>query len=93
MVLVDKKIFSGGIAMLAVGGIILFYLNSSIPAGQAGMTEEEILELMVKEQENRDMNTLAGILAGVGFLLILISFGARRRSKGSPKKEEKKPAS
>ena len=93
MVLVDKKILSGGIAMLAVGGAILIYLNLSIPAGQAGMTEEEIIDLMVREQENRDMNTLAGILSGVGFLLILISFGARRRSKGSPKKEEKKPLS
>jgi dolichol kinase len=93
MVLLDKKIFSGGIAMLVVGGIILIYLNSMVPAGQAGMTEEEILDLMVKEQENKDMNTLAGILFGVGFLLVLISFGARRRSKGSPKKEEKKPVS
>ena len=91
MFLVDKKILSGGIAMLVVGGIILLYLNSVVPAGQVGMTEEEILELMIKEQENQDMNTLAGILFGVGFLLVLISFGARRR-KGSAKKEEKKPA-
>ncbi len=91
MFLVDKKILSGGIAMLIVGGVILLYLNSVVPAGQAGMTEEEILELMIKEQENQDMNTLAGILFGVGFLLVLISFGARRR-KGSAKKEEKKPA-
>ena len=30
-------------------------------------------------------------LIGVGFLLVLISFGARRR-KGSAKREEKKPA-
>ena len=91
MFLIDKKILSGGIAMLVVGGIILLYLNSVVPAGQAGMTEDEILELMIKEQENQDMNTLAGILFGVGFLLVLISFGARRR-KGSAKKEEKKPA-
>ncbi|MDH3501746.1 MAG: hypothetical protein OEL69_04480 [Nitrosopumilus sp.] len=93
MVLLDKKIFSGGIVLLIVGGIILIYLNSMIPVGQAGMTEEEILDLMIKEQENKDMNTLAGILFGTGFLLVLISFGARRRNKGSPKKEEKKPMS
>ena len=93
MVLVDKRILSGGIAMLIVGGIILVYLNASIPIGQTGMTEEEILDLMQKEQENEDMTTLAGILFGVGFLLVLISFGARRKSKGSAKKEEKKPAS
>lgn len=92
MVLIDKKILSGGLAMLVVGGIILVIINSSIPVGQPGMTEEEILDLMIKEQEHQDMNTLAGILFGVGFLLILISFGARRRTKGSAKKEEKKPA-
>lgn len=91
MVLVDKKILLGGIAMLIVGGIILVYLNSAVPVGQSGMTEEEILDLMVKEQENQDMNTLAGILFGVGFLLVLISFGARR-NKDSAKKVEKKPA-
>jgi len=91
MVLVNKKILSGGIVMLVVGGIILIYLNSVVPVGQSGMTEEEILDLMVKEQENQDMNTLAGILFGVGFLLVLISFGARR-NKDSAKKVEKKPA-
>ena len=31
---------------------------------------------------------LSGILVGVGFLLVLISFGARRK-KGSAKKTEK----
>lgn len=89
--LVDKKILGGGLAMLAVGLVLLVVINSSVPAGQAGMTEEEIIDLMIKEQENKDMNTLAGILTGVGFLLVLISFGARRKSKGSAKKEEKKP--
>lgn len=77
--------------MLIVGGVILLYLNSTVPVGQAGMTEDEILELVVKEQENKDMNTLAGILFGVGFMLVLISFGARRKNKGSPKKQEEKP--
>jgi len=36
------------------------------------------------------MNTLAGILFGVGFLLVLISFGARRKNKGNPTKMEEK---
>ena len=78
--------------MLVVGMILLVIINSSIPAGQSGMTEEEIIDLMIKEQENKNMNTLASILTGVGFLLVLISFGARRKSKGTAKKEEKKPA-
>jgi hypothetical protein len=91
LVLVDKKILAGGLAMLIVGMVLLASINSSIPAGKSGMTEEEIIDLVTKEQENKDMNTLASILAGVGFLLVLISFGARRKSKGAVKKEEKKP--
>ena len=88
--IVDKKILVGGIAMLVVGIIIMINLNAAMPVGQSGMTEEEVIDLMTKQQENQDMTTLAGILIGIGFMLILISFGARRR-KGSPKKEEKKP--
>ena len=88
---VDKKILAGGIAMLIVGIIIMINLNAAMPVGQSGMTEEEILDLMTKQQENQDMTAFAGILIGVGFLLILISFGARRKRKDSPEKEEKKP--
>ena len=88
---VDKKILAGGIAMLIVGIIIMINLNATMPVGKSGMTEEEIIDLMTKQQENQDMTTLAGILIGIGFMLILVSFGARRRRKGSPEKEEKKP--
>jgi ABC-type Fe3+ transport system permease subunit len=90
LILVDKKILGGGLVMLVVGMVLLTSINSSIPAGKSGMTEEEIIDLVTKEQENKDMNTLASILAGIGFLLVLISFGARRKSKGTAKKEEKK---
>jgi len=89
-VLVDKKIFAGGMAMLIIGTIIMINLNLTMPIGHAGMTNEEIIDLMMKQKENQEKNTLVGILIGIGFMLILISFGARRR-KGSPKKEEKKP--
>ena len=89
--LVDKKIFAGGITMLIVGIIIMINLNAAMPVGQSGMTEEEILDLMTKQQENQDMTTFAGILIGIGFMLILVSFGARRKRKDSPEKEEKKP--
>ncbi|GBL42486.1 hypothetical protein LBMAG54_11910 [Nitrosopumilaceae archaeon] len=89
--LVDKKILAGGITMLVVGIIIVININATMPVGQSGMTEEEVIDLMTKQQENKDMNNLAGILIGIGFLLILISFGAKRRRKDSPKKEEKKP--
>jgi ABC-type Fe3+ transport system permease subunit len=89
--LVDKKICAGGIAMVTVGIIIMINLNTTMPVGQSGMTEEEIIDLMTKQQEHQDMNTLSGILIGIGFMLILISFGARRRRKGSLEKEVKKP--
>ena len=89
--LVDKKILVGGIAMLVVGMVLISIINSSTPAGRAGMTEDEVIELMIAEEENRNMNTLASILTGVGFLLVLISFGARRKRSGAAKKEEKKP--
>ena len=87
----DKKIFAGGITMLVVGIIIVININATMPVGQSGMTDEEVIDLMTKQQENKDMNNLAGILIGIGFMLILISFGAKRRRKDSPKKDEKKP--
>ena len=31
-------------------------------------------------------------MIGIGFLLILISFGARKKKKGGAKRTEKKPA-
>jgi len=77
--------------MLIVGITLTVIISATMPAGQVGMTEEEIFDLMVAQQETQDYNTLSGILIGIGFLLVLISFGARRR-KGSAKKEEKKPA-
>lgn len=78
--------------MVVVGISISLYLNSVLPTGTSGMTDEETLELLVKQQENQDMNTLAGILIAIGFMLALISFGARRK-KGGAKKVEKKLAS
>ena len=91
MVLVDKKMLLGGLAMVIAGIILTVSISASMPAGQVGMSEEEVFDLMVAQQEIQDYNTLSGILIGIGFLLVLISFGARRR-KGSVKKVEKKSA-
>ena len=88
LILVDKKMLIGGLAMMIVGIILTININAAMPAGQTGMTEEEIIDLMIAQQETQDYNTLSGILIGIGFLLVLISFGARRK-KGSAKKEEK----
>lgn len=92
MVLVDKRILFGGIAILVAGIVLSIYLNSVMPVGTAGMPEEEKFDLIVRQQENQDLTNLAGILIGIGFLLVLISFGARRKRKGGQKKIEKKPA-
>jgi ABC-type Fe3+ transport system permease subunit len=89
LVLVDKKMLIGGLVMVVVGIILSVSISASMPVGQTGMTEEEVIDLLTAQQETQDFNTLSGILMGVGFLLVLISFGARRR-KGSVKKEEKK---
>jgi len=80
----------GGLAMVIVGIILTVSINASMPTGQTGMTEEEVIDLLIAQQETQDYNTLSGILIGIGFLLALISFGARRK-KGSAKKQEKKP--
>ena len=90
--LVDKKILTGGVTMIAVGIALSAILGEATPIGQGGMTAEEQLEFLMAEQQNTDSKTLSGILIGVGFLLVLISFGARRKKKGGAKKTEKKPA-
>ena len=89
LVLVDKKMLIGGLSMIIVGIMLSVSISASMPLGQAGMTEEEVIDLRIAQQETQDYNTLSGILIGIGFLLVLISFGARKR-KGSVKKEEKK---
>ena len=90
--LVDKKILAGGIAMIAVGIAFSAMLTDMTPIGREGMTDEQIAEFLLEERENEDFTTLAGLLVGLGFLLVLISFGARRKRKGGAKKTEKKPA-
>ncbi len=89
--LVDKKILVSGIAMIAVGISISLYLTAIMPIGITGMSDEETLDLLLKQRENQDLNTLTGILIAVGFMLVLISFGARRKRKSGAKKVEKKP--
>jgi len=77
--------------MMVAGISISLYLISILPVGTTGMSEEETIDLLIAQQENQDYNTLSAILIGIGFMLILISFGARRKRKDSTKKIEKKP--
>tara|TARA_Y100001949_G_scaffold159528_1_gene150482 strand:+ start:74 stop:334 length:261 start_codon:yes stop_codon:yes gene_type:complete len=80
-----------GAVMIVVGITIFWYLAESTPIGKSDMTEDEKLNLLIEERENSDYRSLSGILIGFGFLLLLISFGARRKRKGGAKKIEKKP--
>ena len=90
-VLIDRRLLAGGIAMLAVGVSLSAYIGSLSPTAEPGITEEEALELIERQREVQDMGTLAGIMAGIGMLLVIVSFGARRRKKGS-KDIRKKPS-
>ena len=82
----------GGVIMIILGISISWYLTESAPIGKADMTDDEKLNLILAERENSDYRLLSGILIGFGFLLILVSFGARRKRKGGAKKIEKKPS-
>ena len=90
--LIDKKMLISGVIMIIIGITISWYLEESVPVGKADMTEDEKLNLILAERENSDYRLLSGILIGFGFLLILVSFGARRRRKGGVEKIEKKPS-
>jgi len=81
-----------GVMMIIVGITISWYLTEITPIGKTGMTEEEKINLLLAERENSDYRILSGLLIGFGFLLILISFGARRKREGGAKKIEKKPS-
>ena len=88
--LIDKKLLIGGAVMIVIGFTISWYLAESAPIGKANMTDDEKLNLILAERENSDFRSLSGILIGFGFLLILISFGARKKREGGAKKIEKK---
>ena len=92
MLLIDKRMIIVGIIMIIAGTVILLHLTEITPIGKTGMTEDEKLNLLLAERENSDYRTLSGILIGIGFLLVLISFGARRKRKDGAKKIEKKPS-
>ena len=89
--LIDKRMLIGGVMMIMIGISISWYLTESAPIGKADMTEDEKLNLLLAERENSDYRLLSGILIGFGFLLTLVSFGARRKRKGGAEKIEKKP--
>ena len=78
----DKRVFFAGIAILAVGITVSLYLNSIIPLGKPGMTDAEISQFYQDEATYTSLSTLFQIVAGLGFFLLLISIGLKRKQKG-----------
>ena len=78
----DKRIFFAGIVTLAVGITISLYLNSIIPLGKPAMTDAEISQFYLDEATDTSLSMLFQIVAGIGFLLLIISFGLKRKQRG-----------
>ena len=78
----DRRIFFAGIVTLAVGITISLYVNSIIPLGKPGMTDAEISQFYLDEATDTSLAMLFQIVAGIGFLLLIISFGLKRKQKG-----------
>jgi len=74
---------------MIIVGIMITFTYSDQPIGQSGMSEEEVIDLLIAEDQNQAYQMLSGILIGVGFLLVLISFGARRKKDSATRKEKK----
>ena len=89
----DKRIFSAGIAMLAVGIVASVYLNQTYPvARQGGMSEEDARLLEEAQINYNGLSNLFHIIAAIGFFIMLISFGLKRKKGGAGKIIIQKPA-
>jgi len=88
---VDKRIFSLGIVLLIAGIIVRLYLNSTYPVGKTGMSEEETILLLQNQATNHAMSDLFSIIAALGFFILLISFGLKRKKGDAGKIIIQKP--
>lgn len=89
----DKRVFALGISMLVAGFSFYGYLNENVPTGKADMSEEEINALHQAEVINAGLSNIAGLVGGLGFFIVLISIGIKRRKKGGEGKTiTQKPA-
>ena len=78
----DKRVFALGIAMLAIGGVVWFYFNNTIPMATPGMSQDELNSFYQAESLNMGLRDISGMIAGLGFFITLISVGLKRRQKG-----------
>lgn len=78
----DKRIFFAGVTMFTVGLLLVAYLSNTQPAAKVGMTEQETKEFYISESMNTNLSMLSQILSAVGFLILLLGIGLKRKSKG-----------
>lgn len=79
--------------MMAVGLSLSLYQNSTYPvANQGGMTPDDALKLELAQIDHRGYSNLFGIIAAIGFLMMLISFGLKRKKGRAGKTVTQKPA-
>ncbi|MDE1811831.1 MAG: hypothetical protein KGH86_08195 [Thaumarchaeota archaeon] len=88
----DKRVFVLGIAMLAIGFSVYGYLNENAPTGKPDMTQDEIDALNQAEIVNAGLGNISAMVGGIGFFIVLISIGLKRRKKdGTGKPITQKP--
>lgn len=75
----EWRFFAGGAALIAAGIAIAVIFGAYMTSGPLG-------EL----NQNRAIAQFGGIIAGIGFLILLASFGLSRRKKGSYGKDMRK---
>jgi len=68
--------------MLAAGFSVYGYLNENTPTGKADMSQDEIDALNQAEIVNAGLGNIAAMIGGIGFFIVLISIGLKRRKKG-----------
>lgn len=78
----DKKIFLIGLSMLVAGFSSYAYLNENVPTGKADMSDDEKAQLAQAEVVNVGLSNISGLIGGLGFFILLISIGLRRKKKG-----------
>ena len=75
----DLRFFAGGAALIAAGITVAVIFG-------AYMTSGPLEEL----NQNRAIAQLGGIIAGIGFLILLASFGFSRKRRGSSGRDMRK---
>ena len=87
----DKRIFSLGVSMFVVGLVVNQVLSTYYPTATAGMSDTEKQTMSQKEAVNSGLMTMSQTVAALGFLILLISVGLKRRKGDGGKTITQKP--